>query len=447
MSYPLSVLRQAVLHQGRSSNCYLLRAASASAARYPFESFSTTATAHLEHNPTQSAAASSTAGESAGRHGTTATTDSRSNTAADSSHAASSSSSNSGGRTAGPNAAAGAGFAGPNPQQVFENLKSGFGTFSERLRSNGSSGGSSGSAAGSSQTSGNSVGERASRLFQAVAREVREAVLPREETVSLTRAYDGPVYQPSDTPYEGSTTIAAVKQEETWWGKTMQDLYNKYGHHPMFKRLKGVNIKDNPVFKKTTEFADDLRERYETSDHPVVHKVEDVKERLFGMSDAAAALHTIRSRDPSFDMSKLLSRAKCDARVVVEAFLTHDLGTLRKHCGPELMERFEGIFKHFQQQEVHEDPTILYVGDVELVEMKMVEEEPLVVVQFACHQIKCTRDKFGNVIDGSPNSIQKVHYFWGLQQDKEGTVLPNGKLLPPRFVIKDMLWQSMLALV
>lgn len=68
------------------------------------------------------------------------------------------------------------------------------------------------------------------------------------------------------------------------------------------------------------------------------------------MSDAAAALHTIRSRDPSFDMSKLLSRAKCDARVVVEAFLTHDLGTLRKHCGPELMERFEGIFKHFQQQ-------------------------------------------------------------------------------------------------
>lgn len=54
----------------------------------------------------------------------------------------------------------------------------------------------------------------------------------------------------------------------------MQDLYNKYGHHPMFKRLKGVNIKDNPVFKKTTEFADDLRERYETSDHPVVHKVE-----------------------------------------------------------------------------------------------------------------------------------------------------------------------------
>jgi predicted lipid-binding transport protein (Tim44 family) len=36
----------------------------------------------------------------------------------------------------------------------------------------------------------------------------------------------------------------------------------------------------------------------------------------------------------------------------------------------------------------------------------MVEEQPMVVVQFACQQIKCTRDKFGNVVDGDPNSIQ-----------------------------------------
>jgi hypothetical protein len=35
---------------------------------------------------------------------------------------------------------------------------------------------------------------------------------------------------------------------------------------------------------------------------------------------------------------------------VVQAFLTHDLATLRKHCGPELMERLEGIFKHFEAQ-------------------------------------------------------------------------------------------------
>lgn len=53
------------------------------------------------------------------------------------------------------------------------------------------------------------------------------------------------------------------------------------------------------------------------------------------------------------------------------------------------------------------------MGEVELVELKAIDEEPLVVVQFNCQQIKCTRDKFGNVIDGSPNSIQKVRAVRG----------------------------------
>lgn len=46
-----------------------------------------------------------------------------------------------------------------------------------------------------------------------------------------------------------------------------------------------------------------------------------------------------------------------------------------------------------------------------------------------------------------PNA-QRVFYFWGLQQDEAGpVVLPNGSVLPPRWVIKDMVWQGHLALV
>eukprot|EP00967_Tisochrysis_lutea_P119329 scaffold194580_cov16-Tisochrysis_lutea.AAC.1 len=39
-----------------------------------------------------------------------------------------------------------------------------------------------------------------------------------------------------------------------------------------------------------------------------------------------------------------------DAPVVSKAFLNHDLATLKLHCGPELLERFAGIFKHFSEQ-------------------------------------------------------------------------------------------------
>lgn len=75
------------------------------------------------------------------------------------------------------------------------------------------------------------------------------------------------------------------------------------------------------------------------------------------------------------------------------------------------------------------------------------DDDPFIIAQFHCQQLKCTRDKFGNVVDGDANTIQRVYYFWGLQQERSPVVTAEGKVLPPRWVIKDMMWQSMLALV
>jgi hypothetical protein len=58
-----------------------------------------------------------------------------------------------------------------------------------------------------------------------------------------------------------------------------------------------------------------------------------------------------------------------DAPVVTKAFLKYDLATLELHCGPELLERLKGIFAHVTQQGRFDDPTILFVGDVEIVEV------------------------------------------------------------------------------
>jgi len=66
------------------------------------------------------------------------------------------------------------------------------------------------------------------------------------------------------------------------------------------------------------------------------------------------------------------------------------------------------------------DSTILDVGDVELVDLKFVEGDPVVVVQFTCQQINCSRDKFGNVVEGGPQDVQRVYYYWALQQEDAG---------------------------
>ncbi len=42
---------------------------------------------------------------------------------------------------------------------------------------------------------------------------------------------------------------------------------------PLFARLSGFNIQDTAAYKKGQETIEDLKEKYETSDHPMVHKV------------------------------------------------------------------------------------------------------------------------------------------------------------------------------
>lgn len=43
---------------------------------------------------------------------------------------------------------------------------------------------------------------------------------------------------------------------------------------------------------------------------------QDIKERVFGKTDAASAMTTILSRDPTFDMGRLLAGVKKDAPLV-----------------------------------------------------------------------------------------------------------------------------------
>lgn len=94
-------------------------------------------------------------------------------------------------------------------------------------------------------------------------------------------------------------------------------------------------------------------------------------------------------------------------------------------------------------QGLHADPTILDTSEVELVDIKFLEEDPVVVVQFTCQQINCSRDKFGNVVDGRPDDVQRVYYYWALAMEHGGFVGSDGKHYPPRWQLKEMMVRGM----
>ena len=51
------------------------------------------------------------------------------------------------------------------------------------------------------------------------------------------------------------------------------------------------------------------------------------------------------------------------------------------------------------------DSTVLDWSDVELVDLKFLESQPVVLVQFTVQQLNCIRDKHGNVVEGDHNSV------------------------------------------
>lgn len=83
----------------------------------------------------------------------------------------------------------------------------------------------------------------------------------------------------------------------------------KVGAVPFLGKMK-FNVKDSAAYQKGQQLVEDLKEKYETSDHPMVHKVEEYKERVLAGSEASRAMQEIRNRDQDFDMNVLLRSIK-----------------------------------------------------------------------------------------------------------------------------------------
>ena len=84
-----------------------------------------------------------------------------------------------------------------------------------------------------------------------------------------------------------------------------------------------------------------------------------------------------------------------------------------------------------------EDSTILDWSDVELVDVKFLDTNPVVLVQFTCQHINCKRDKFGNVVEGSPTNVERRFHYWAVQQTEAGFVGVDGNAYPPRWQLRE----------
>eukprot|EP00249_Psilotum_nudum_P014102 c24671_g1_i1 orf=760-1761(+) len=219
---------------------------------------------------------------------------------------------------------------------------------------------------------------------------------------------------PFTTERSDSTSVVPVTIKKSKWEKQWDGLKEKAQAHPIYRRLKGV--KEHPAVAKGQEIAEDLREKWETSDSPVVHKIQDWNESLFGETATAMALREIRRREPAFSFPDFIVEVQESIRPVLQAYLKGDLPELRKRCTQEVVDRCRAEKKAYESQGIFLDNKLLHISDVEVKETKLLGNVPIIIVSFQTQQIYCVRDLQGRITQGAKDDIHTVYYAWAMQQ-------------------------------
>ncbi|KNA09339.1 hypothetical protein SOVF_154500 isoform A [Spinacia oleracea] len=209
------------------------------------------------------------------------------------------------------------------------------------------------------------------------------------------------------------TEIVVVPVKQSPWNKKLESLKEKMRGNPMFRRITKMG---EPVVTKSQELAEDLQERWETSDSPVIHKIQDINDKVFGENDSGMSFKEIRRRDPSFSLPEFVAEVQEVIKPVLNAYLKGDFKVLEKYCSSEVVERCKAEHKVFQSQDIFFDNKILHVSEVDVRETKMMGSSPIIILAFQTQQVYCVRNRQGSIKDGSQDTIHTVYYAWAMQQ-------------------------------
>ncbi|PPR93621.1 hypothetical protein GOBAR_AA27059 [Gossypium barbadense] len=213
---------------------------------------------------------------------------------------------------------------------------------------------------------------------------------------------------PSSTGERSTRTdIVVLPSKQSPWSKKWEAFKEKMQGHPLFKRVSGMS---EPVVTKGQEIAEDMRERWETSDNPIVHKIQE-----------------------SFSLPEFVAEVQEAIRPVLNAYIKGDVETLKKYCSPEVIDRCKAEHIAYQSHGIFFDNKILHISDVEVRETKMMGTSPIIIVAFQTQQIYCVRNREGKITEGGKDTIHTVYYAWAMQQVDveelgEGALYPIWKL-------------------
>ena len=145
-------------------------------------------------------------------------------------------------------------------------------------------------------------------------------------------------------------------------------------------------------------------------------------------SPVAAGLDAIVAADPSFDAKHFVVGARAAYEMIVGAFAAGDRKSLKNLLSREVYDGFEAAIRERESKGETVENKFVSLDQAELIGAELRGNTAHVTIRFVSQLITTTRDKGGNVIEGSPDKVTEVTDVWTFARDVTARD-PNWKLV------------------
>ena len=145
-------------------------------------------------------------------------------------------------------------------------------------------------------------------------------------------------------------------------------------------------------------------------------------------SALARGLDAVARDDKSFDAKHFITGARAAYDMIVSAYAAGDTRQLKTLLGREVFEGFEQAIKDRDSRGEKVETRFVSIDAADLVSAELRNKTAQVTLRFQSQLVSVTRDKSGNVIDGSADKVTEVTDVWTFARDISSRD-PNWKLV------------------
>jgi predicted lipid-binding transport protein (Tim44 family) len=145
-------------------------------------------------------------------------------------------------------------------------------------------------------------------------------------------------------------------------------------------------------------------------------------------SALAAGLDAIAREDRSFDAGHFITGARAAYEMIVTAYADGDRRMLRNLLSKDVYDGFEAAIRDRESRNEVAETRFVSIDKADITGAELRGRTAHVTVRFVSQLISVTRNRAGNVIEGSPEKVSEVTDVWTFARDATSRD-PNWKLV------------------